>query len=185
MKEITAILINECKRGDRDAQKQLYYLSKDDMKYVALRYCPLIEDAQDTVQNAYLKIFKSIQSFDPDKGKFNTWATRILINEALMIIRKRNRHLIQSIDQVAQEAIGVTTINLDTMTLEEVRNILSKLPEDQRVVVNMYYFEQYSYKEMADMLGLKESSIRSKVSRARTELKSIWQKLNSVHYEFK
>ena len=185
MGEIDDILIHKCKIGNRAAQKQLYYLSKDRLKFIALRYCRVIQDAQDVVQNTYLKIFKSINKFDSKKGSFDNWSSKILVNEAYMILRKSRQVSLLPLEDKNLMPNRFQQPNLDKLTIEEIRKTLSYLTDDYRIVINMYFFEQFNYKEMSLLLNIKESSVRSKVTRAKSELNIIWSKLNSMHYELK
>jgi len=75
--------------------------------------------------------------------------------------------------------------SLNNLTLDEVQTAMQHLKDDQRVVINMHFFEEFTYKEMSKMLELKESSVRSKVTRAKQELQTIWNNINKVSYEFK
>ncbi len=181
MDGITNKLIEQCRQGNRAAQKQLYYLSKDKLKRVALRYCKVVEDAQDAMQNAYVKIFKSIDYFDSNKGSFYTWSTKILVNECIMVLRKRKKMDLAGLDQVPE--VGYEIKNLDAMTIQEIRKAMDHLNEDHRLVLNMLLFDELTYKEMSKLLGIKESSVRSKVTRARMQLKKIWSHFNMIQYE--
>jgi len=182
LSEITDILIHQCKKGNRAAQKELYYLSKDRLKQMALRYCRVTQDAQDAVQNAYLKIFRSIDQFNPEKGHFNAWSAKVLANEALMILRKTKKF--DFIQQEEFSELSTDGINLDKLTINEVQKAMTHLNDDYRLVINMHFFEEFTYKEMSTILKLKESSVRSKVTRAKRELKSIWSNINRINYEY-
>lgn len=183
MSEITHNIIQRCKRGNRVAQKQLYSLSKDRVKRIAIRYCPTIEDAKDTVQESYLKIFRSIESFDPKKGNFQAWSTRIVVNEAYAVLRKKRK--VDVVDIEDAPSLSIDEKSVSQLTLSEVKETIDKLKADHKLVINMHFFEEYSYKEMAQILEIKESSVRSKVTRAKAELKSFWSERNKINYEFK
>ncbi len=183
MSKIPIDIISACKQGDRAAQKQLYLLSKDRLKAIAIRYCSTTEDAKDVVQEGYLKIFRSIDMYDAQKGQFESWSTRIIVNEAYMLIRRK--HNFNNYKEAVNQSEVVDNSSMNKMTLSEVYNCLDKLKIDHKLVLNMFFFEQYSYTEMAELLTLKESSVRSKVSRAKAELISIWSRQNEINYEYK
>ncbi len=182
MSKIPDNIIEQVKNNNRAAQKQLYYLSKNYLKSVALRYCATTQDARDVVQETYLKIFKSIKSFDKNKGSFKAWSTRILINESYTILRKKAN--LESYTYQTKIHHSIQEFNFDKITIDEVREIMNKLKEDHKLVINMYFFEQYSYREMSEILEIKESTIRSKVTRAKAELLKFWTDYNNVNYEY-
>lgn len=183
MSEIPQHIILAVKKNDRAAQKQLYYLSKDRLKQIAIRYCPSIQDAKDAVQESYLKIFRAINTFDPTRGSFEAWSTKIVVNASYAILRKKLNMQAYINSTKIKERVSDTT--LDRITIAEVRAILHKLKLDHQLVLNMYFFEEYSYREMSEILEIKEASVRSKVSRAKTELSRFWSDQNKVNYEAK
>lgn len=186
MVSVTIELIEKCKKNNRVAQKQLYYLTKDMLKSIALRYCSNIDDAKDFVQEAYLKIFRNINQYDQTKGKFTTWSTSILVNTICSAYRKNKLQIVDS-DKIldSQVAEDASKNYIDKLTIQEVYQCLNLLNRDHRIVLNMHYFEEYTYKEMAKILGLKESSVRSRVTRAKKELCLLWNKTNKTTYEVK
>lgn len=183
MSEITQHIINLVKKKNRAAQKQLYYFSKDRLKKVAIRYCLSLQEAKDVVQESYLKIYRSIDTFDSSKGSFEAWSTKIVINESYAILRKKLKK-----EEFVSKPLykkPVSTINIDKLTLEEVQVAMTKLKTDYQLVLNMYFFEEYSYREISEILKIKESSVRSKVTRAKAELINYWTDHNKVNYEYK
>jgi RNA polymerase sigma factor (sigma-70 family) len=170
-----ADIIQKCKKGNRAAQKKLYYLSKDRLKNLSLRYCSDLEDARDVVQNSYLKIFRNIKSFDAKKGNFESWSNRIVINEALQFLKKRKRIEFYRSDDY--DSI-INNPNLSKLTMEELELAITSLPDQHKIMLNMHYFDELSYTEMALVLGIKESSVRASLSRARRALNSVWDHLN-------
>jgi len=171
-------LISQCKKGNRKAQKELYLLSVDRLKLIGWRYCPNIHDAQDVVQNSYLLIFKSINQFDSKKGDFKAWSAKIVVNEALQLLKKKNRIVKQSFD--GEPYIAVSEINFGKYQIEEVKRVVSLLKTPQRIIFNMYFFESYSYAEIGSFLKIKESSARGNVSRAKKAFVEIWRKFDKV-----
>ena len=168
-------LIEKCKSGDRQAQKVLYLHSKERLKAIALRYCPVVQDAQDVVQSAYLKIFRSISRFDISKGDFNSWSAKIVVNEALMMLRRTKAfgHTLELNDDAA-----ATASHFDILTLKEVHHIVDLMNTTHRVMFNLYFFDQFTYKEIAESLNIKEPAARARVSRARKDFNKIWKKFN-------
>lgn len=170
-------LIEKCKIGDFKSQKELYLSTIDRFKIIGWRYCADNEDTMDVVHNAYLMIFKSINNFDFTKGSFNSWSTKIVINEALQLLRKKKK--LGSNNFSANLYIENTEINLDKYTIEEIKRVVLQLENPQRVIFNLFFFDEYSYREIADILNIKESSARANVSRAKKSFLEIWKKFDN------
>jgi RNA polymerase sigma factor (sigma-70 family) len=172
-------LIEKCKKGDHRSLKELYLTTIENFRTIAWRYCTDNEDAMDIVHNAYLMIFKHIKNFDNTKGNFNSWGSKIIINEALQLLRKKNKILPS--DFANGLFVENTEINLETYTIEEIKQVVLQLENSKRVIFNMYFFDEFSYKEIAEILKLKESSARANVSRAKKAFLEIWKRFdNSV-----
>lgn len=173
--EELALIIEKCKSGNRDAQKQLYFLTIKKLKSVIIRYCNNIQDAEDALQNTYLIVFEKIKSFNSNKGNFNSWATRILINEYFQKLRnQKNRNL--QLEEINEKEISLE-FNWSKFTLEEAVIVISGMKESHKVIMNLYYIEQYEYNEIAELLNLKESSVRGNLSRARKIFDALWNDL--------
>ncbi|NDV70201.1 RNA polymerase sigma factor [Dysgonomonas sp. 25] len=161
-------IISGCKNQERSAQKALYEKYSRMMYGICLRYCSDTDAAQDLLQDGFIKVFTNIQSFQ-DKGSFEGWMKRIFINQALENIRK-DKKLIQTTDDIQNYADTI-----DSSTEEEMHNIpetkllamIQELPKGYAAVFNLYAVEDYSHKEIAEMLGINESTSRSQYVRAR------------------
>lgn len=183
LNKVTKHIVDKCLINDRAAQKQLYYLTKDKLKSVAVRYCTHLEEARDVVQESYLKIFKSLDKYDETKGSFHDWATKITVNEALIMHRKKNKykHHLDNIEVCKRaDQSNVDQSSLNHLNLQDVIAILNKMKTPHRLVINLFFFEEFTYTEIAQILEIKESSARSRVSRAKTELISLWSQQNKV-----
>lgn len=168
-------IIEECKSGNREAQKQLYFRTIKILKNVILRYSSNTQDSEDALQNTYLIIFEKINSFNAEKGNFHSWATRILINEYFQKLRKqKNRnHQLEEIN----EKDFTLEFNWHKFTLDEALMVISNMKESHKMIMNLYYVEQYDFNEIATLLDIKESSVRGNLSRARKVFESIWHDL--------
>lgn len=168
--------IQKCIERDRVAQKELYLAHKDRLMSVAYRYANGMEEAKDILQNGFIKIFTKLESFDQARGKFESWTTKIVINEALQLKRKRRIKFEDDIDNVSQQFLDLNVLNV--LTVQELREAILKLPEKHRVVLNLFYFEQLEYEEIGELLNLKRSSVRAQLSRSRKLLEKYWVNLN-------
>jgi RNA polymerase sigma factor (sigma-70 family) len=178
MKEL-ADVIDQCKKGSREAQKLLYYLTIDQLKITISRYCRNVFDAEDALQNTYIIIFEKIKLFDENKGNFNSWASRILINEYFQKLR-RNKNKNYDLDEVKDEDY-INEFNWNSFTLDEVMHVIETMKEPQQIILKLYYFDQLNYTEIASLLNQKESSVRGNLSRARKALELLWTK--STNYK--
>lgn len=159
-------LVEACLHNDRTAQKRLYEQYAPQMMAVASRYVGDYEQAQDVLQEAFIKIFTSLDCYQ-GKGALEHWVRRIVVNVALEMLR-RNNVLDDCVS--CEEAIYVPTNEetiVDRMSADELIAIISSLPVGYRTVFNMYAIEGYSHKEIAQHLGINEASSRSQYNRAR------------------
>ena len=161
------LLIGACIKQDRSAQKQFYLLTADKLMNVSRRYTTDLHEAKDVLQNAYIKIFKCLNQFDIHKGNLDGWLIKIVINEGLQLLRKNAKHLSFSRGEVIDRSELTAPDILARLHAEDILNILNKLPEGYRVILNMNVVEGYSHKEIAPMLGIGESTSRSQLARAK------------------
>jgi len=166
-------LISNCIKNDRKSQKDFYLLTADRLMNVSRRYSNDINDAKDILQNAFIKIFKNLNKFDFDKGNLDSWLTKIVINEALQLIRKKKGQMVK--DKIMKEEFEElsTPEILSRLQAEDVLNVTAQLPEGYRIVFNMNIVEGYNHKEIAEALGITESTSRSQLTRAKKLLKKL------------
>lgn len=165
-------LIEGCKRQDRKSQQLVYEKYARVMYGICLRYSSDREAAQDLLQDGFIKVFMNINSFE-NKGSFEGWMKRIFINLALENIRKDKTKKLQSDDienisdiDIADETEG----DIDKITEDELLAMVQELPQGYRSVFNLYAIEDYSHKEISEMLGIAEGTSRSQYIRARALL---------------
>lgn len=171
-----ATMIEGCISGNPRAQKQLYDKFSGKMMGVCLRYCSNMDEAEDALQEGFVKVFTKISEFKRD-GSFEGWIRRIMVNTALDLLRKNKKHAFNaSIDDVNVHLTdGETALN--QLAAEDLLLLLSKLPTGYRVVFNMFAIEGFSHKEIAEHLGVTESTSKSQYSRARAFLKESLERL--------
>jgi RNA polymerase sigma factor (sigma-70 family) len=171
-----ATMIEGCISGNPRAQKQLYDKFSGKMMGVCLRYCSNMDEAEDALQEGFVKVFTKISEFKRD-GSFEGWIRRIMVNTALDLLRKNKKHAFNaSIDDVNVHLTdGETALN--QLAAEDLLMLLSKLPTGYRVVFNMFAIEGFSHKEIAEHLGVTESTSKSQYSRARAFLKESLERL--------
>jgi len=162
-------LIKRCAKNDRKAQQKLYVLYKDVLYGLCLKYCKNKQEAEDNLQESFITIFKKIETYK-SKGSFEGWMKRITINKALDRYKKQ-----PYIDQVIEDKLEAedTQINQNQMTLslQEMLALVQELPDRYRLVFNLYQLDDYSHKEISDMLAITIGTSKSNLHRAKIILK--------------
>lgn len=161
------LLIEKCKKNDVKAQGELYTLYAAKLFTLCLKYSRNKAEAEDNLQDAFLTIFKKIGQFKY-KGAFEGWIKRITVNTALQ--RYRDKSVLNIVDEARIED---TTIEVedDDVSLDFLLNCVQQLPDRYRLVFNLYALDDYSHKEIAEMLDISVGTSKSNLSRARLILK--------------
>lgn len=141
---------------------------------ISLKYSRNYQDAEDTLQDSFLIIFDKIKQYN-NKGSFEGWLKRIIINTALQKYRKKN-HL-QLIKEVPDTEEVVEVDFEDThLDIGFLLKLVQELPDKYRLVFNLYVLDSYSHKEISKMLNISEGTSKSNLSRARKKLKEKLEK---------
>jgi len=163
-------LIKKCLAGNPQAQKEMFDHFSGKMYYVCLRYaCDQVE-AQDMLQEGFIRLFGNLDSFK-GKGSFEGWARRIFVHTAIKYyhrMRKHNGNV--AIDHAYSHKVDATA--LSELGERELLRLVQSLPDGYRTVFNMYAIEGFSHKEIAEKLGIKESTSRSQLVKARNMLQT-------------
>jgi RNA polymerase sigma factor (sigma-70 family) len=167
-------LLEACLNGDVKAQKELYEQSKVQMYVTCQRYTASIEDAKDVLQEGFIKIFRDLHQFDPNKGKVEYWMKKVMVNTCLEAIRKK-RIDFQSLDSSLNVPSQEET-SLSKLSLQELTKLIQNLPLGYRTVFNMYVIEGYTHAEIAEQLEITESTSKTQLMKAKSLLR---QKLES------
>lgn len=160
-------IINECTKQNTKAQEQLYRLLAPKLFGVCLKYSRNYEEAQDNLQESFLLIFEKIGQFK-NKGSFEGWAKRVVINYTLQQYRNQNIFEIVSENIPEEESLEIDDENV---SLEFLTKIIQELPDRYRLVFNLYVMDDYSHKEIADMLSINIGTSKSNLARAKGILK--------------
>jgi RNA polymerase sigma factor (sigma-70 family) len=167
-------LISGCLEGDRRMQGELYKRFSPRMYAVCLRYASNAEEAEDILQEGFIKIFKKLDSFRSE-GSFEGWVRRIFVNTAIEHFR-RKRYL-QPVTEKEENTIeGKYLSVLDDMAEKDILALIQELSPGYRTVFNMYVVEGYTHKEIADMMGISEGTSKSQLSRAKVILQDLVKK---------
>ena len=163
--------IEKAKAGDRRAQKSIYDELSGKMFAVCLRYMGDRESAEDILQDGFVTLFSKLDSYSGE-GSFEGWARKIFVNTALMCLRKKD--ILKNTDDV-ETAWDVSSNDpsvIQRIGYKELLDLVAELPPGFRTVFNMYVLEGYSHKEIAEELGISETTSRSQLQRARALLQS-------------
>lgn len=167
-------LIKGCLQNDRRMQEELYKRFSPRMFAVCLRYAGNTEEAEDILQEGFIKIFKKLDSFRGE-GSFEGWIRRIFVNTAIEHFR-RKRYL-QPVSEKEENTLEGKDISvLDKMAAKDILALIKELSPGYRTVFNMYVVEGYTHKEIADMLGISEGTSKSQLSRAKVILQGLVKK---------
>lgn len=174
-------LLERCAKSDRHAQKELYDQYAKSMYVVCLRYTKSVQEAEDILQEAFIKVFKNIKDFRGD-SKLGYWIKKIVINTALNHQRsKLYKYPMTDVESVKQNFDYENV--LSSYQLEELLDMIRTLPTGCQVVFNLYAIEGYNHKEIGEMLGVSEGTSKSQFSRARKLLQNKILKDKQRSYE--
>lgn len=166
------IQIQQCIAGCRKSQKELYDTFSSKMFVICLRYTKNQTDAEDVLQEGFVKLFKNLDKYRGD-GSFEGWIRRIFVNTAIEHIRK-NKTTMHDISDGIENSVKDNYANaLDNLFEKDIYQIASNLSDGYKTVFNMYAVEGYSHKEIANHLGITESTSKSQFSRAKAILRNL------------
>jgi RNA polymerase sigma-70 factor (ECF subfamily) len=165
--------IKRVKDGDKDAFGALVEAHKDMVFTVCLRMLSSEADAEEAAQDVFVKAFRSIGSFQA-KAKFSTWLYRIAYNHCISVIRKKVK-MIDLVDDIPEGEVDEGEMNgLDKISSEErnkyLKMAIESLAETDAVVVTLFYYDELSLEEIAQVTGLSSSNIRIKLHRSRKKM---------------
>lgn len=159
-------------------QRLLYDRFSSMMYAVCLRYSTNPEDANDIMQEGFIKVFKSLDKFRSE-GSFEGWIRRIFINTSIEHYRKKIKF--NYVSEIPENTIEDGELNaLDTLAAKDIMNTINELSPGYKLVFNMHVIEGYSHKEIAEILGITEGTSKSQLARAKGVLKKILEtKINT------
>lgn len=172
-------LVKGCIANDAIAQKKLFDDYSKKMMGVCLRYTNSEDEAQDVVQNGFIKVFEMIHTFK-GSGSLEGWIRKIMVNSALDNYRKtkalKQNIEIENVDYMLQSNIHAT----ESLETKDLLRIIQSLPSGFRTVFNLYAIEGYTHKEIAVQLNISENTSKSQYSRARVYLQKILKPENAL-----
>ena len=167
-------LIQNCKRGDRKAQEQLYRQYSRILFGICLKYSRNKTEAEDNLHDSFMTIYNKIGQYKY-KGSFEGWMKRITVNTVLQKYRKEEylNVVSENMEEEVEEDTGFIDIDLHTLL-----GYIQELPNKYRLTFNMYVLDGYSHKEISEQLGTSAGTSKSNLARARSILKEKIKKKN-------
>lgn len=165
-------IITQCLNNNRQAQFKLYEKYSPAMFGVCLRYAKNSTDAEDILQEGFIKVFRYLKDYS-GRGSFEGWIRKIMVNSALNFYKRKNL-ISKGVDpEDAQHYLPINFNNdaLSKMDHEELLKLIRKLPEGYRTVFNLNIIEGYSHKEIGSLMKISVNTSKSQLSRARSSLK--------------
>ena len=160
-------LILKCKKQDIKAQEELYRIYSGKLFGLCLKYSNNYQQAEDNLQDGFVTIFKKISQYQ-DKGSFEGWMKRIIINTALQKHRKEKFLNIINEDFLEEQEVE---IDEEDLSVDFLLKLIQELPPRYREVFNLYVLDGNSHKEIAELLNISQGTSKSNLARARSILK--------------
>ncbi len=178
--ESDEVLIARVKKGDCEAFNPLVERYKMPLYKVLYRMVHNRDDAEDLVEEAFIKAYRAISRFDL-KRSFYAWICRIAVNNAINYIKKERRAQVQSIGMVeykltAEKGNPVRMTRQKILT-ERINTAIAKLPEEYRIILVLRVDEECSYEDISSMLKIPKGTVMSRLARARQKLKKLFNEL--------
>ena len=162
-------LVRDCIKGKSSAQRELYNLFAGDMLGICYRYTKSIEDAEDVLQDGFIKVYKNLHQFKFE-GELGGWVRRIMVNTAINYLKKNSRYQTELV--FTDAGLHPITDNSPEIYLnaKELAELIRQLPTGYQTIFNLHAVEGFSHVEIGKILGINEGTSRSQYSRARSLL---------------
>ena len=165
------LMITGCLQNNPAAQRELYSRFAPKMLSVCYRFGQNREDAEDMLQEGFIKVFTQIHTFQ-NRGAFEGWIRRIIVHTCINILKK-NKKFNESVDIEHAAEASVRESVPGIMQAKQVVECIRLLPLGYRTVLNLYAIEGYSHREISEVLDIEESTSRSQYTRAKNMLEQI------------
>lgn len=166
-------IVEKCRQNDRKAQLKLYNQYCNGMLIVAQRFVKNTMEAEDVVQESFIKAFAKLEQYKAEVT-FGAWLKRIVINKSIDALKYNKQRLVDLEDVQLKVVDEDDDWNVDsTLTIDEVKVAIQKLPEKYKYVVMLYLIEGYDHQEISEILNISEVASRTQLSRGKTKLKEL------------
>jgi RNA polymerase sigma factor (sigma-70 family) len=171
-------LLKECLDGKSSAQRALYELYVKSMLGVCYRYTKSMEDAEDVLQEGFIKVFKNLHQFN-GSGDLGAWIRRIMVNTAINYLKSQSRY--QNELSFTDEKLHMVSVDNPEIKLDakDLADLIRQLPVGYQTIFNLYAIEGYKHAEIGKIMGISEGTSKSQYARARALLIT-WITKNSL-----
>jgi len=171
------VILEGCLRNDSVAQRELYNTYSPKMLAVCFRYAHSREDAEDMLQEAFIKVFTQLRTFE-NRGSFEGWIRRIVVHTCINTLKK-NKKFNESVDLIHAATVSIREETVPAVVqVKQIVDCIRSLPIGYRTVLNLFAIEGYSHREIAQLLDIEESTSRSQFTRAKGMLEELLIKKN-------
>lgn len=170
--QIHADLIERCRQGDREAHYQVYKLYSKSMYNIGYRIVNNQEEAEDVLQEAFINAFRSLNLYRGE-ASFGSWLKRIVINKAINALKMRKMERISEDESFDIKDEGAADQEEFPYSVLEVKQAIEGLPDGYRSVLSLYLLEGYDHGEIAEIMGISESTSKSQFNRSKKKLREI------------
>ena len=172
-------IVHGCIKGEFGSQKQLYIDYAPKMMGICLRYASSTEEAEDMMQEAFIRIYTKIHTFKFD-GPLGAWIRRVVVNTAAEIYRKEKKYGLNNDIEDHLYSFKNDDYIIEKLAATDLLDKVQSLPNGYRIVFNLYAVEGYSHKEIAEKLQISENTSKSQYSRARASIRKMIENENSI-----
>ena len=166
-------LIEECKRGQRKAQFELYRLYSKAMFNICLRMLRNETDAEDVLQSSFVDAFTKLDTFRY-QSSIGAWIKRIVVNNCINFLKRRRLSIVEMNTNVLSiETPEEENSDFPVLSIEKVKKAMMQLPDGYRIVFSLYLLEGYDHKEISEILEISEATSKSQFSRAKKKLRDL------------
>ncbi|MCB0661841.1 MAG: RNA polymerase sigma factor [Saprospiraceae bacterium] len=164
-------LLGDCLKGDRVAQRSFYEHFKGKMFMVCLRYADNREDAEDILQEGFVKVFRDLHQYK-NEGSLEGWIRKVVVNVALQFLKRKHRNNLKREEAKLDWWENDPMEEFQQERIDMVLKAMQEMPVGFRTVLNLHILEGYQHKEIADMLEISIGTSKSQLNRAKAFLKS-------------
>jgi len=178
-------LIEELRRQSPKAQQETIDRYGREVFALVVRLVAVTENAEEVYQNVFMKVFSNIGQHDAERASLRTWISRIAYNEAISFLRRKRMPVVyfedrsHEADKLSEAEVDETLGHANAETVQLIRAALKHLPPEERALVTMFYYEERSLKEIADITESIPTTVASRLSRTRKKLCRIIKMLQS------
>ncbi|MEX0289697.1 MAG: RNA polymerase sigma factor [Flavobacteriaceae bacterium] len=170
-------LVERCKANDRKAQLQLYKQYCDGMFCVAMRFLKNEDDAEDVLQESFIKAFQKIHQFRGEVT-FGAWLKKIVVNKSLDFIKSKKEQYVALHENTLHVVEDDDWTVADNISVSEVKSAIEKLSDKYRFVVQLFLVEGYDHSEISEILKIEQTTCRTRLLRGKAQLKELLKNKN-------